>query len=541
MGQAIRGAVLLVAVAACLVALRGQGLAQDGNQLNVPIPDAADVISRLDETAAAARRAAKEGDCRSFEEDISYVAYYGNPALWTKKYQALSADDKEHIRRHSVNLWRELNSLDCPPKKAQGTAPIHVEITTAEIWIDQINSYVREVREAAAKGDCDSIMGPYAELSALASAGVPKSAHLAPDDRVRVQKYAKKMAHETGWLVDKCEVKAGLRGGWAVSAGGGGSVVAVPQVKDGTKIIEGVERPVAKSDGTLTGGSANFLLEGPVGPNLRAFFGYSGSWANGSSHGSTDGDAALTYPFPNPDGGSTGIGPESGGESVHINSDAQINDVSAGVMEIISELQKALRVSDLLLWEGNVNLSAGLGVRYRNLSIDHTMSSELLGFNDVFARTNLNQDSNFYGGQIATSLNYNARGTGFFGDLNAYVALGALDTSVNARQGNHCGACGEASPEFNVLFDTNFDQTNFSAIFGGGADVGYRFNGGIDLKFFVNVDEMTNVPFVRVPITPPQQPWKLDEDNLTNVTVGGRVVVPIGDIPPEIRLLHTAG
>jgi hypothetical protein len=167
------------------------------------------------------------------------------------------------------------------------------------------------------------------------------------------------------------------------------------------------------------------------------------------------------------------------------------------------------------------------------------MSSELSAFtgtDEVSARTNLNQDSNFIGGQIGAIVTYNARGShdvrseqsGVFGDVNGYVALGGLDTSVNARQRNHCGACGKASSEFNVLFDTNFDQTNFSAIFGGGA--GYRFNGGIEIRIFANVDEMTNVPIVRVPTTPSQQPWELGEGEPTNVTVGGSVLVPIGSV-----------
>jgi hypothetical protein len=72
MGQAIRGAVVLVAVAACLVAFSDQGLAQDA-ALNQQITTAEIWISILNNYAREAREAAARGVCWLVEDDAEVV------------------------------------------------------------------------------------------------------------------------------------------------------------------------------------------------------------------------------------------------------------------------------------------------------------------------------------------------------------------------------------------------------------------------------------------------------------------------------------
>jgi hypothetical protein len=80
--------------------------------------------------------------------------------------------------------------------------------------------------------------------------------------------------------------------------------------------------------------------------------------------------------------------------------------------------------------------------------------------------------------------------------------------------------------EEDLVLRRNFDESNFSAIYGGGGSLGVS-SGNLTFEVFVTVEHMTNVPVFAVPFTPEQQPIHLKEDDLTNATVGGRVSVDL--------------
>jgi hypothetical protein len=83
------------------------------------------------------------------------------------------------------------------------------------------------------------------------------------------------------------------------------------------------------------------------------------------------------------------------------------------------------------------------------------------------------------------------------------------------------------APEFDFFLRRNFDESNFSAIFGSEAFLGWS-SGRIEIQVFANVEHMTNVPAFSVPFTPVQQPIHLIEDDVTNATFGARFKIDLG-------------
>jgi hypothetical protein len=269
---------------------------------------------------------------------------------------------------------------------------------------------------------------------------------------------------------------------------------------------------------------------------LRAFLGFAGSWVEGSSGGETAEDAANTYIFANPDNESTGVA-FPGGQVAAINSEGRIIDVTAGIGGTIANLgAPSVRTEGIAelagdVPPGGVALVASAGFRYRNLNVSHSSFTEALLFIDdpIRAETNLETDANFFGGQIGAGLTFRAPypNSGLFGGISGTIAFG--ETSTDARAGAHyiCVPCGAASPEFDFLLRKNFDESNFSAIYGGEAFLGVS-TGRIQFQVFANIEHMTDVPAFDVPFSPAQQPIRLVEDDVTNATFGARFKIELG-------------
>ena len=416
-----------------------------------------------------------QGNCKNFEKlkrDVQRFTEDEFVVIFIRsKYEAvyLPPDDRGLIRHHARQRLASLRRLDCPPKGQAVTAASGVEIRTVD-WSD--------------------FWGVV-----------------------------------TGKAV-------------TISVGGGPGFVDQSRVTAGTKVLApGDEGPTAKSDGTLTGQSANVLLQAPVGPNLRAFLGFNGSWFDGSSGGETDGDAANTYIDRNPVNDSTGVG-FPGGQVAAINSEGRIIDVTAGVSGTIFNFGgppplhtpgvMELAGDIVIPAPGGVAVVASAGFRYRNLSQLHSSFSEALLFIDdpITAQTNLDLESNFFGGQVGAGVILRAPNpdSGLFGGVFGTAAFGGTETDATALGKYRCVACGAASPEFDFALKRNFDESNFSAIYGGEAFLGVS-TGNVEFRVFVTVEHMTNVPAFSPLFTPAQQPIHLVDGDLTNATFGARVTI----------------
>jgi hypothetical protein len=217
-------------------------------------------------------------------------------------------------------------------------------------------------------------------------------------DRLAIQQYAKdRLAELPRDCPPKDQVTVSTGSGVTISGGGGPAAVDLSQIASGTAILTpgdpGSERPTAKSDGTLTGESANVRFEALVGRTWRAFIGVAGSWFEGSSGGETEGAAANTYIFANPVNDSTGIA-FPGGQVAGIESEGRIVDVSAGVGGTIANLGAPLVraegitelagdvVAGVPVRPGGVAVIASAAFRYRNLNVSHSSFTEALLFID---------------------------------------------------------------------------------------------------------------------------------------------------------------
>jgi hypothetical protein len=166
-----------------------------------------------------------------------------------------------------------------------------------------------------------------------------------------------------------------------------------------------------------------------------------------------------------------------------------------------------------------------------NLTVNHNSFTEALLFIDdpISANTHLKTESNFYGGQVGAGVIYtlpspdNQLRIGISGN----AAFGENTTDGTALGLYRCVPCGAGSPEFDFSLKRNFDESNFSAIYGGEAFASWT-GGNIEIRLLATVEHMTNVPAFDVPFTPVQQPIRLIEDDLTNATVGVRVSYDLG-------------
>jgi hypothetical protein len=329
----------------------------------------------------------------------------------------------------------------------------------------------------------------------------------------------------------------------AVGIGGGPAVVDVPQDTAGTTVFSpGKEGPTAKSEERLTGQSANILLGGPLGRNLRGFVGFNGIWAEGSSGGETDGDAANTYIARNEENDSTGVG-FPGGQGASTSKEVRILDATAGVSGTIArfggsgvtplvrgdgltELAGDIVVGsagNILPPPGGVNVVGSAGVRVRDYRSSYDSFTEALLFIDdpITAQQNFDIDATFVGGQIGGGLIYrlpipdNAIHVGIFGT----AAFGQNNADATALGKYHADPLCPASPECDFSQKLNFDESNFSAIYGGKAVFGVS-TGKVRFEAFVTVEQWTDAPAFSQVFTPDQQPIHLIKDDLTAIAAG---------------------
>lgn len=326
--------------------------------------------------------------------------------------------------------------------------------------------------------------------------------------------------------------------GWSVSVGGGGSVVDVPQDAAGTNVFSpGDEGPTAESKESLNGQSANILIEGPLGRNLRGFFGFNGIWADGSSGGETPGDAANTYLEPNAVNDSTGVGPFPGGQGASTNKDVRFLDFTAGVSGTIAnfggsgltELAGDIVVGsagNILPPPGGVNVVGSAGVRVRDYRSSFVSFTEATLFIDepITAKQNLNIDATFVGGEIGGGVIYrfpdNPIHIGIFGT----AAFGENSVDATAIGKYHAEPLGPASPEFDFAQKLNFDESNSSAIYGVKGVAGVS-TGNLTFEAFVTFEQWTDAPAFSQLFTPPQQPIHVIERDINTTTFGLRLKV----------------
>jgi hypothetical protein len=348
---------------------------------------------------------------------------------------------------------------------------------------------------------------------------------------------ASRAAHELG--LEGCprrSVSADLRQ-FGVVIGGGGTWVDVPQVKGGTQFdpISGREIPIAKSASTLTGGGGHLFATIPTNQNTLwgdyFYINAGGSTFDGKGGGAVPiggNNVALTYLFPNPISGSTGIFAGATGQQVKVGSDGHLIDVSLGLKDV-TPLPGPPGPPGSPFFQ-QFDLHTTVGFRYRNFDLSHTIDQQSLFFPDLHSQIGLDQSSNFYGVQFGVGLLSRPPGPqgGFVGGVHAFVAPGILSTSATAKQSSHCGPCGIASPEYDVSLQRGFNDSRFSVIVGGTVHLGYQFNSNVGVFVKGTVEHMTDVPFFQVPTTPVEQPVFVDHGAATNASfmTGIRVILP---------------
>lgn len=317
---------------------------------------------------------------------------------------------------------------------------------------------------------------------------------------------------------------------------GGASRATVPQINGGTQFdpIAATEIPIISSASRLTGGGGGFSATAPTPDNILwgdyFYVRGSGSWFDGSANGSVPIGAtgvAQTYIIPNPASGSTGILAGATGQTVQIDTDGHIIDVSFGVQ---SGLPGIPNTGPFPLFS-DPRFHVTTGFRYRNFDLSHRIAQQSLTFPGLNSQIDLDQSSNFFGAQVGFGFTTAPPGAepGFFGSIDGFVAPGVLITSGTATQNSNCVPCGGGSPEFAVTLQRDFDTSNFSVIVGGSGSVGYRFNANVTASVFGTVEYMTGVPYFNLPTTPTQQPINMDgRDDFTSMSVGARLRLVFG-------------
>jgi hypothetical protein len=242
---------------------------------------------------------------------------------------------------------------------------------------------------------------------------------------------------------------------------------------------------------------------------------YRQSWFDATSSGAVPAggrDVAFAYmeEFRLPDGGvSTGIFGGEIGMRAGVKSEAEMFDVTGAFSVPLTGVTSAI-----------------VGVRYKNVDWSNQIRLTTPTFSDLWQNTDLGEEIDYYGALVGLQL------TSFIPDdyqgptwgAEVTAALGSIDTSATARQVTRAGPLGKDNPEFNVRLSQSFSESNFSAIWGGSAYVGYRFTPSAEVRMFGTIEHMTDVPYLVNPITPSQQPIHLAFDDLTEAVWGARFI-----------------
>jgi hypothetical protein len=322
-----------------------------------------------------------------------------------------------------------------------------------------------------------------------------------------------------------------------ISIGAGAIWTRPPQVQGGTRFdaATGTEFGILKSDRTLTGPSGTLYAQFPMPASNSRWGDYSHvnisisySRFDGSAQGSVPigGDnVAQTYIIPNPVSGSTGIFAGATGQSVNIQSNGHYFDAVFGLVGM--PVSRFFLAREMAGETDGVRFQAGFGLRYRNSSIEHGINQQSLTFPGVNSVIDLEVNSNFVAPNLSFGANIMPSGSSgmYFGAM-AFVAPGVLITNANATQNSRCNVCPAA--EQNITLGRDFSSTSFAAMMGVDVKVGYQVNPAFTVQLEGGYQYMTRADSFSVPITPTEQPIRLDHGSSSSAHIGGRAIVAFG-------------
>lgn len=318
-------------------------------------------------------------------------------------------------------------------------------------------------------------------------------------------------------------------GSGGLPVAGGGSWTRIPQVSAGTRFSGGAEISIVDSRRSIPGVNASLGLvvpngSGPAPSNVlwgdyfyvnAGFNGFSDSVQNNVPVGTS---SAFTYIFPNPTGGSTGIGPTATGQSVKIDTRGQFWDLAIGSMSRVA-------AGPIFASPTGSFWTYGIGLRYRYMDVEHNITQQSSTFPDLNLAIDLDLRSHFIGPNFAFGFEaVQPLPSGVFGGASAFVAPGALITDASATQRSRCGPCGIASPEFNLVLQRNFSDSSFAVMAGVNAFIGYRFNPNFRIQGEASYQYLSQLKSFAVPTSPVLQPIGLTSDSSDIFSVGGRLV-----------------
>jgi hypothetical protein len=286
------------------------------------------------------------------------------------------------------------------------------------------------------------------------------------------------------------------------------------QIQFGTKFGENGPGPVAGSEQTQDGENFNASASLPTGfffPGTEVLVDFSNTTFDGSSGGSVPiggRDVAYPYikPFGLPGGGeSTGIAAGDTGTGATGRSDGEIFDVTGAFTFPLGGIRGLV------------------GARYRNFEWNNDVHLSSRTFPDLNQGTWMKQESDFFGAVFGVQFERLPE-QGFTYGADLRVALGQQDTSARVSQVTRAGPLGKDNPEFRVRQSQNLSADDFSTIFGGSAHIGWRFWPSLEVRLEGSVEQMTDVPYIDFTYSPDLQPIRFGFGDLTEATIGGRLI-----------------
>jgi len=322
---------------------------------------------------------------------------------------------------------------------------------------------------------------------------------------------------------------------------GGSAALSVPLIGGGT-FFSGTELPITQSDAYLTGYYGQVFATVPLSPAAQNslwgdyfFVDAAGGSFTGTSNGAIGVGVAnvrQTYIYPNPNGGAVGTPPGATGQSVTIDSDGNLIDLTMGVKGA-APLTPTVAPGISPVFE-QASLHSKVGFRYRYLGLSHTIAQNDLTNANVNSRIDIDQHSHFFGpllgiGVIAGPM---GNGPGFTGGFHAFVSPGVAFTQADAAQHSRCGVCGVNDQ--NVFLQRDFSEAGLAVLFGLSTHLGYKVNASTQIFVNAKIEHMAGAPmFDEVPTTPSQQPIGLGSGSVTNASVSGGVSI---NLHSDIRL-----
>lgn len=301
------------------------------------------------------------------------------------------------------------------------------------------------------------------------------------------------------------------------SFGGGASSVWAPPIPIGTERRGDEEFAITETDDQLSGGSFNVQVTAPLGRTYSGYINYQFTEADGSSSAHVpEGDrlVAITFPVPNPATDTTGIGPSPFGMNINTHTDFEMNDVQFGFGAPVD------------FFGASVATRVSVGGRYINVDRTDNIGQRLIQFPDIRQSLDIGQDSDLFGVQFGLDVeNRPFQGSGFVYGASGSVSFLASQTDGNVRAFVDCPQCPLADDQ-NFTLRTSLDDGISSVALDAEAHVGYKFGEAVTINIFGSVTHFTDMPVVHLPISPLDD-LRVDEDDLTNATVGVKVDVDL--------------